>query len=214
MSNKKYAFTLIELLIVVAIIAILAAIAVPNFLEAQVRSKVSRAKADMRSIATAVEAYHTDWNHHPCFHYTTYTTHSDRYALGGTVTEWFVGGMVIPGGSGLTSPTFEGDYQLTSPQAYITNIPTDPFHIAEGDDPPDTRGFMYVNFKYGSDVVPGIFGDTVFRMYGDWRMSSGGPDKSRHDSFHISYDPTNGTISLGQIHRTQRNPEGHAVDPW
>jgi prepilin-type N-terminal cleavage/methylation domain-containing protein len=46
------AFTLIELLIVVAIIAILAAIAVPNFLEAQVRSKVSRAKADMRSIAT------------------------------------------------------------------------------------------------------------------------------------------------------------------
>jgi prepilin-type N-terminal cleavage/methylation domain-containing protein len=51
-ANKAY--TLIELLIVVAIIAILAAIAVPNFLEAQVRSKVARVKADMRTLATAI----------------------------------------------------------------------------------------------------------------------------------------------------------------
>ena len=59
------AFTLIELLIVVAIIAILAAIAVPNFLEASIRSKTSRAKADMRSIATALESYIVDYNEYP-----------------------------------------------------------------------------------------------------------------------------------------------------
>ena len=58
-------FTLIELLIVVAIIAILAAIAIPNFIEAQTRSKVSRVKADMRSLATAVEAYRVDNNRYP-----------------------------------------------------------------------------------------------------------------------------------------------------
>ena len=61
----KGAFTLIELLIVVAIIAILAAIAVPNFLEAQTRSKVSRAMADQRSVVTALESYRVDFNKYP-----------------------------------------------------------------------------------------------------------------------------------------------------
>ena len=62
---RRNAFTLIELLIVVAIIAILALIAVPNFLEAQTRAKVSRGKADMRTVAVAWDSYHVDWNCYP-----------------------------------------------------------------------------------------------------------------------------------------------------
>ena len=64
-AGARRAFTLIELLVVVAIISILSAIAVPNFLEAQVRSKVARAKGDMRTIATALESYHADNNRYP-----------------------------------------------------------------------------------------------------------------------------------------------------
>ena len=54
------AFTLIELLIVMGIIMILAAVAVPNFLDAYTRAKVSRVHSDMRTLATALESYHAD----------------------------------------------------------------------------------------------------------------------------------------------------------
>lgn len=64
-ENKRPAFTLIELLIVIAIIAILALIAVPNFLEAQTRAKVATVKANMRTIATGIESYFVDNGSYP-----------------------------------------------------------------------------------------------------------------------------------------------------
>ncbi len=63
--RKKGAFTLIELLIVVAIIGILAAIAVPNFLNAQTRAKVARVRSDLRSLALAIDSYRLDQNAYP-----------------------------------------------------------------------------------------------------------------------------------------------------
>ncbi len=56
---------IVGLLVLVAIIGILAAIAIPNLLTAMQRAKQKRTMADMRSIATAVEAYGTDNNHYP-----------------------------------------------------------------------------------------------------------------------------------------------------
>ncbi|HQO33543.1 MAG TPA: prepilin-type N-terminal cleavage/methylation domain-containing protein [bacterium] len=60
--HRQAGFTLIELLIVVAIIGILAAIAVPNFLNAQIRAKLARCEADMKSLETAIESYKMDNN--------------------------------------------------------------------------------------------------------------------------------------------------------
>lgn len=51
--KEKSAFTQIELLIVVAIINILAAIAVPNFLNAQMKARIARVEADQKTMATA-----------------------------------------------------------------------------------------------------------------------------------------------------------------
>ena len=55
--RKSQGFTLIELMIVVAIIGILAAIAIPNFLTYQCKSRQTEAKTNLGAIGTGNEAY-------------------------------------------------------------------------------------------------------------------------------------------------------------
>jgi prepilin-type N-terminal cleavage/methylation domain-containing protein len=59
-KNNEKGFTLIELMIVIAIIGILAAIAIPQFSAYRQRSFNSSANADLRNAATAQEAYYVD----------------------------------------------------------------------------------------------------------------------------------------------------------
>ena len=56
-SRIARGFTLIELMIVVAIIGILAAIAIPNFVKFQCRSKRSEAKTNLKGLYVAMESY-------------------------------------------------------------------------------------------------------------------------------------------------------------
>lgn len=57
LKNKRAGFTLVEIMIVVAIIALLAAIAVPGFLRARKRSQASKILNDLRMIDSAVDQY-------------------------------------------------------------------------------------------------------------------------------------------------------------
>ena len=63
--KKRKGFTLIELMIVIAIIIILAAIAIPNYLRMTERARRSRVAGDFAAVATALEAYSVDWGAYP-----------------------------------------------------------------------------------------------------------------------------------------------------
>ncbi len=59
--TPRRAFTLIELMIVIVIIGILAAIAVPKFTSNRGTAYVTQMKSDLRNLATAQEGYYQDW---------------------------------------------------------------------------------------------------------------------------------------------------------
>lgn len=200
LRKEPAAFTLIELLIVVAIIAILAAIAVPNMLEAQTRGKVSRVKADLRTISLGIEMYRVDTNRSPTYHYVV-NSHST------TGFSFHIGGTVI---SQHNSPPFFGPNPITSPVAYLTTFPKDPFGTRISGEVEEAADYYFVNWDYAIEKIPAnTFYPALRELQGSWRLHSPGPDKGGPDTFDMTglqrvYDPTNGTISTGDVIRTQK----------
>ena len=187
MCKSRNAFTLIELLIVVAIIGILAAIAIPNFLMAQIRAKVSRAQADMRTIETGLALYQVDNNVYPSWR---------------------------DGACANINPVSRRLRPLTTPVQYIGRIPApDPF--AEGlkgqvQDGPWGAYLGYDTYDYVNDEGFAECGNTEAARWtrgAKWRLMSYGPDRingycgprSITGFLGDNYDPTNGTISNGDI---------------
>lgn len=212
--NRRTAFTLIELLIVVAIIAILAAIAVPNFLEAQVRSKVSRIRADQRSMTTALEAYAVDNNKYP--------VRQDKWDQPGVAPY-----LAPPFNEKIYDPDVPnaavGLHVITTPIAYISGVPRDIFDSpAQSMAQPGTpysdaidywdslqldrmissltgrplaigRGKGFVLISVGPDQRIGL----INGMPGNYP-----PDTLQTRlTIRFIYDPSNGTVSMGNVYR-------------
>ena len=181
---KRQGFTLIELLIVVLIIAILAAIAIPNFLEFQTRAKVSRVKADMRTVRTALEAYAVDYGEYP----------------DPATDTWHPSLLEIP--------------MLTTPIAYLVAFPPEAFPRMRDELYENARMFgngnyyRYYNSKRWEITYPELSEQGL-----KWFLMSHGPDLDNdvHDvdgiiaedvlagENYMLYDPTNGTRSSGDL---------------
>ncbi len=65
MKKLKKAFTLVELMVVITVIAILMTIAIVSFTRIQKQSRDTKRKADMRTMATALQAYFTEFQAYP-----------------------------------------------------------------------------------------------------------------------------------------------------
>src|SRR3989304_4018688 len=93
-------FTLLEILIVLSVILILVAVALPHYTTSVLRAKVTKAWGDIHTLHVSLESYFLDWNAYPPESESEYLS-VDRFEAGLT---W-----------------------LTSPIAYLKTLPEDPF---------------------------------------------------------------------------------------
>lgn len=215
-SGRSAGFTLIELLIVIAIILILIAIALPNFLEAQERARVTRGKAHLRTMETAIYSHMTQFG----FLYADYndpfnTTRKTRNKNSPTQICSVVPPIILNKGGldyigdpatqvGDTQRTFYAPNlhcPLTSPIKYMdASSTTDPWSDGsvpvgmdsrfEGQD--DPKNILYsAYFIAGPDRIAGHWN----RGHGAFNTQCGGNVTGTG----TAYAPTNGTKSCGDL---------------
>ncbi len=199
--NHPNAFTLVELLIVVAIVLILIAVAAPSFMEANVRSNVSAARVRMEAMKQAMLDHLTDKGSlHPDFNDPSGFSRPLRLPCDNTPDSSFP----TDGGLTFSDPSFRRTFYasdihgpLTTPIKYIDPGQTiDPFSDGTVPFGYDSR---YVSAQ--QNIPNGIVYGAYFSAgpdlnAGDWLR---GCDTYLGRGIGCAYNPTNGTMSKGDF---------------
>ena len=198
------------------------AVAVPNFIKAKHNTNYSRTKSDLRTLATAVEAYTADYGLFPV----DYSTGTD-----GDPDIPSLGISAAVGTSGICHPGFFNGTMhpgLTTPVPYVTNCwMYDPyaagnsFQVINADEQFYSYQWLTAGPVWGRQrsSTNGFIVRNYAGYYGKWRLGSIGPDRSYYNggstNIHGSrvYDPTNGTMSYGNIWRGEKLPEVSSRPP-
>jgi len=170
--QRRTAFTLVELLVVVGIVAVLAVVAILYFSEAQARAKLSRARADIRTVAHALEAYRAEENAYPPAAIGDILLHQPLAAL--TTPVAFIS-SVPPDGFGAATFDFAPTISML--------------------------GYNYKDAASTSINMPGETYGRIWRELpgAKYMLHSCGPNLRWDVTPYIEYDPTNGTRSSGDI---------------
>ncbi|MDX9754320.1 MAG: prepilin-type N-terminal cleavage/methylation domain-containing protein [bacterium] len=178
--RKPAAFTLIELLIVVAIIGILAAIAVPNFMNARLRARIAATESNMKAIGTALEMYSIDHGKYPNTYY--------------------------PGTTTFLNPRVYRFIRLTTPVAYMSASVRDVFNTMDLEPNavypfwgPDTMDHRRLGTWFDHPEM-----EPYKHQKGGWCIMSFGPDQdfeSTEKQYLLVFNASNGLTSDGDLYR-------------
>ena len=141
-AARARGFTLIEIMVVVVIIGLLAAVIVPEVVNKVDEARVAKAKEDIQSLETALTEYRLDNSVYP-------TTQQGLKAL-----------VKRPNDPSLTN--WHGPY--------VQRLVKDPWGHAYHYEYPGTHGLAYDLFTYGADNQPGGTGDNA--DIGNWNIGS------------------------------------------
>ena len=212
MENTK-GFSLIELLIVIAIISIITAIVVPNLMSANIRAKVSGVKADMGSIAIALEDYKVDYGEYP---------RDSRFSRSSSYASDIIAeaNQAFDGKSGSDDDNDAiGLGYLVYPKTgfeptYLKRIAGDPFNDSGEEDWNGTTGTHDNHYSYYTGKWDSASGTSVECTAGDspqyWALVSYGPDQDKDITSYFYakkaltdatnlYNSDNGIVSNGDV---------------